>query len=282
VTTGGFGTHHGLATTLLGRSLGMATTIVVVPQPVTEHVREQLRAMLAFGAELRPAGGVASAALQVARALARAALRGERPSYLPTGGSSPLGDVGLVSAACELADQVAAGALPEPREVYVAVGSGGTLSGLVLGAKLAGLRTRFVGVLVTDILPPSPARLARLAAATLRLLRRLAPDLPAVRVGAEDFALTRAQLGPGYGAATPAALAAAETARAAGLRLETVYTSKCLAELLERLRAGRAEPPVLLWNTYNSVDFWRDAPAAPPRAAVPRALRRLLDPEPAR
>ena len=64
ITTGGIGTHHGLATAIFGRALGMKTTVVVVPQPVTEHVREQLRALLSFGAELLPARGVPGAALQ--------------------------------------------------------------------------------------------------------------------------------------------------------------------------------------------------------------------------
>jgi len=276
VTTGGIGTHHGLATTLLARSQGIATTIAVVPQPVTDHVRDQLNAMWDCGAEIVPASGVGSAALQVARVLARSALRGERPSFVPTGGTSALGDIGFVSAACELADQIEAGALPEPREIYVPVGSGGTLSGLVLGARLAGLRARFVGVLVTDILPPSPARLARLAAATLRRLRGLAPSLPALRIDAEDFALTGRQLGAGYGAPTEAARAAAEAARAAGLRLEMVYTAKCLAELLERWREGRTEAPLLFWHTYSSADFRRASPAAPDRGPLPAALRRLL------
>jgi D-cysteine desulfhydrase len=277
VTTGGLGTHHGLATALLARSQGMATTIVLVPQPVTGHVRQQLEAMWAAGAELVPARGVASAVPQVLRVLARSALRGERPRLVPTGGTSALGDIGFVSAACELADQMEAGALPEPREVYVPVGSGGTLSGLVLGARLAGLRTRFVGVVVTDILPPSPARLARLAAATLRRLRHHAPSLPALRIAPEDFTLTSRQLGAGYGAPTEAAAAAASAARAAGLRLEPVYTSKCLAEALQRLREGSAETPLLFWHTYSSVGLARASAAALRPGPLPAALQRLLD-----
>jgi D-cysteine desulfhydrase len=182
VTTGGLGTHHGLATTILARDRGLATTVVLVPQPVTGHVREQLAAMLAFGAELRFARGVPGAAAQVLRTLAASAARGERPVLVPTGGSSALGDVGLVSAAFELAEQVEAGVLPAPAEIYVPVGSGGTLSGLLLGARLAGLRSRLVGVLVTDILPPGPRRVVRLAHATLARLRRLAPESPAVRL----------------------------------------------------------------------------------------------------
>ncbi|HSJ96737.1 MAG TPA: pyridoxal-phosphate dependent enzyme, partial [Myxococcota bacterium] len=177
VTTGGIGTHHGLATTVLGRSLGMATTVVCVPQPLSDHVREQLTGMLAFGAEIRFARSVPGAAARTAGALVRARLAGERPLLVPTGGTSALGDIGFVSAAFELAEQVEAGLLPAPAEIYVPVGSGGTLSGLVLGLALARLRARVVGVLVTDILPPGARRVTRLARATLARLRRLDPSL---------------------------------------------------------------------------------------------------------
>ena len=276
VTTGGIGTHHGLATAVFGRALGMATTVVVVPQPVTEHVREQVRALLAFGAELRPAGGVAGAALEVVRSFALATLRGEKPFWVPTGGSSGLADLGFVSAAFELAEQIEAGVLPEPHEIFVPIGSGGTLAGLVLGAKLAALRARLVGVLVTDILPPGPPRLARLARASLALLRRFDASVPDVGIEAADFEVTRAQLGPGYGATTPAAEAALIVAREAGLALETTYTAKCFAEVLARLADGRARTPVLFWNTYNGADLWKSAPASASAPPVPPRIARWL------
>jgi D-cysteine desulfhydrase len=272
VTTGGIGTHHGLATALFGRLLDMRTTIVVVPQPPTPHVREQLRALQAAGAELRPARGVLAAAGQVIRVFARATARGERPFWVSTGGSSPIGTIGFVSAAFELADQIVARELPEPAEIHLPVGSGGTFAGLVLGARLAGLRGRIVGVLVTDILPPGPRRLARLANATLALLRRCDPSLPDVRVTAGDFAIERAQLGAGYGAPTASGDEAAALARDAGLALEPTYTAKCLAAALARLRAGAAGP-ILFWNTYGPTP-----PAAPggSEAALPRAIQRWI------
>ena len=156
------------------------------------------------------------------------------------------------------------------------VGSGGTFAGLVLGAKLAGLRARVIGVLVNDILPPGPVRLARLARASLALLRRYEPSLPAVTITAADFEVARAQLGPGYGATTPAAEAAAAICHDAGLALETTYTAKCMAEVIARLGDGRACTPVLFWNTYNAVDFWSAAPARVPDDRMPRTIRRWL------
>jgi len=276
VTTGGIGTHHGLATAILGRSLGMATTVICVPQPLTKHVLEQLEAMLAFGAELRFARSVPGAAVQTVRALARSALAGERPQLVPTGGSSPIGDIGFVSAAFELAEQIETGVLPAPNEIYLPVGSGGSLSGLALGARLAGLRARILGVLVTDILPPGPRRIAALARATLARLRRLDPTLPAVAIGPADFEITRAQIGPGYGAETEAGRSAAQRASSAGLTLEQTYTAKCLAELLARQTDGRARSPSLFWNSYNSIDFWTHGPARPGLDGLPASLRRWI------
>lgn len=276
LTTGGIGTHHGLATAILGRSLGMATTVVCVPQPLTKHVLEQLEAMLAFGAELRFARSVPGAAVQTVRALVRSALAGERPQLVPTGGSSALGDIGFVSAAFELAEQIEAGVAPAPNEIYLPIGSGGSLSGLALGARLAGLRARIIGVLVTDILPPGPRRIAALARATLARLRRLDPTLPAVSIGPADFEITRAQLGPGYGAETEAGRTTAKRASAAGLMLEQTYTAKCLSELLAREADGRAKPPLLFWNSYNSVDFWAHAPVRPGLDGLPPSLRQWI------
>lgn len=273
VTSGGIGTHHGLATAILGRSLGMTTTVVCVPQPLTGHVRDQLDAMLAFGAEIHFARGVPGVAAHILITLAHARLAGERPLLVPTGGSSGLGDVGYVAAAFELAEQVAAGALPAPAEVYVPLGTGGTLSGLALGLALAGLRTRVVGVLVTDILPPGARRVRALARATLARLRRLDRTLPDVALGGDAFEIVRTQLGPGYGAATDAGREALAVARDTGLALETTYTAKCLAELLARLRDGRARTPALFWNTYNSIDYRAQAPAGPGLEALPASLR---------
>jgi D-cysteine desulfhydrase len=275
VTTGGLGTHHGLATSVLGRAAGLATTLVLVDQPVTAEVRESLALFAAYGAELRHGRGVAGAAVEVVRALAAATARGERPVLVPTGGSGATGNLGFVSAALELAEQVAARALPAPAEIFVAVGSGGTCAGLVAGLRLAGLQARVVPVRVSDVLPPSPRALARAARATLRRLRGADPSVPRIEVAPADFALVLRQLGSGYGAPTEAAREAVERAREAGVTLETTYTAKCLAELLARAREGRlAQGPVLFWNTFNAVDVAARAPR-PPAAALPARFARI-------
>ena len=276
VTTGGLGTHHGLATCILAREAGLRTTVVMVDQPVTAEVQHSLLLHAAWGAQLRWGRNIPGTAAQVLRTLAVATARGERPRLVPPGGSSASGQLGFVSAALELAEQVRAGELPEPAELYVSVGTGGTLAGLVAGLALAGLRTRVVGVLVTDILPPSPRKLARMASSALRGLRRRLPRIPQAEFGAGDFEFVRSQLGAGYGAATEAARAAVAQAAGHGLRLETTYTGKCLAALIERTRARPPAGPVLFWNTFNAVDVEKGAPSPLDPGALPRSLRGLL------
>jgi D-cysteine desulfhydrase len=252
---------------------------VLLRQPVTPDVRRALLLDAAYGADLVYGANVAGTAAQVLRVLAVSALRGERPFLVATGGSSTRGTVGFVSAALEVAEQVRAGALPAPAQVYVAVGTGGTLAGLVAGFKLARLETRVVGVLVTDILPPSPRSLARGARAVLRWLRRAEPRIPEVGVSPADIDLVRNQLGAGYGSPTAAArdAVAAAAATTAGLELETTYTGKCLAAIRERASRGELpDAPVLFWNTYNGVDIAALAPRPLDPAAVPASFREFI------
>jgi D-cysteine desulfhydrase len=277
VTTGALGSNHGLATTIVGRDAGLATTLVLLRQPITPDVRRALLLDAAYGADLVYGANVAGTAAQVLRVLAASALRGERPFLVATGGSSIRGMVGFVSAALEVAEQVRAGTIPAPAQVYVAVGTGGTLAGLVAGFKLARLGVRVVGVLVTDILPPSRRSLAGRARAVLRWLRRAEPRIPEVDVSPADFDLVRDQLGAGYGAPTPAARDAVDAAAAGGLELETTYTGKCLAAIRERAARGELpEAPVLFWNTYNGVDVAALAPRPLDPAALPAGFRQFL------
>ncbi len=275
ITVGGIGTHHGLATAVCARSAGMRTILVLLPQPVTPHVRRCLLLDHALGAELPLANGPAGVAVRAVQLIARGWLRGDPPAAIPTGGTSALGTLGYVNAALELAEQVHAGLLPEPDDIFVPLGSGGTVAGLLLGCALAGLKSRVTGVLVTDILPPSPARLARIARACAR---RLAPDVPAVAIDGHDLRVERGWVGAGYGAPTPEAEEArALLERLEHVTLETTYTAKCLAALLrladtDAYRGRR----LLFWNTFSGIDPGAALGPLPDERALPPEFQRLL------
>jgi D-cysteine desulfhydrase len=263
ITGGALGTNHGLATALFGRELGLATILVLVPQPVDHHVELQLERMEAAGAEIHRAPATLRAFALAAGLICASAARGRGIPYLILpGGSTPRGCVGYVEAGLELGEQVHAGALPEPSHVVVALGSGGTLAGLLVGLRLAGLRSRAVGVLVNDLTPVSAAGVARLARRTLRFLRRRGAKLPDLDLSGADVAVETAWLGPGYGHPTPEAARAIELLWPMGVALEPVYTGKAMAALLALNREGAfGAGPVLYWHTYRAPDRETPPPA---------------------
>ena len=246
-TVGGIGTHWGLACALYGREHGLRTLLGLVDQPVDDHVRAQLARLADSGAEVhrfRTAGRLRLAAPWL---LARGTSRGRLPWYLPAGGSNPHGTLGYVETALELAAQVADGELPEPATVVVPVGSGGTAAGLVLGLRLAGLRTRVLGVVVNDAFRLDAVVLARLARRTGDLLRdHGAGVMPTV--AADDLTARSDWLGSTYGDPTPASTRMVAAGTRAGMELEPVYTGKALAAVADL--AGELPGPVLWLNTH--------------------------------
>lgn len=241
-TVGGIGTHWGLACALYARDHGIATVLGLVDQPVDDHVREQLARLEASGARLHRYPSPLRLRLAAPYLLAR-----YRPWYLPAGGSNTFGTLAYVDVALEIAAQVAAGDLPEPGTVVVPVGSGGTVTGLALGLRLAGLDTRVLGVVVNDMLRLDAVAMARLARRTVQLLaERGLADVPAVTES--DFDLRPDWLGTTYGDPTPASVAEVRRAGDEGLELEPVYTGKALAAV--RDLGDTLAGPVLWLNTH--------------------------------
>jgi len=279
ITFGAIGTNHGLATALYAREQGLRTVLLLVDQPVTDRVRAQIWRLQQAGAVLHRTRTVPRTVALALLAMLRYAdwRRARLPYLLPTGGSSPLGAVGFVNAAVELADQIAAGELPEPAHIFVALGSGGTAAGLLVGLRLAGLRSRLVPVVVSDVVPMKSETVTRLASRTAKLLRRRGAALPLGDVGPEEVTVLSDWLGGGYGHPTPAAARAEELVRETeGLELEGVYTAKTVAALVDLVEAGQLrEGPVLYWHTFNALPLPFGPPTAEDIQRLPRAFRGL-------
>ena len=250
LTVGGIGTHWGLACARYGAEHGFETVLGLVEQPVDDHVREQWARLVASPARIHRFATPSRLRSAVPLLMARYAFGGGRPRlpwYLPAGGSNPFGTLGYVDAALEIAAQVEAGDLPEPGTVVVPVGSGGTVAGLALGLRIAGLRTRVPGAVVNDSLPLDAPTLVRLANATGDLLReRGATDVPTLSV--DDLDARTDWLGATYGDPTPASVAMVEAAARQGMQLEPVYTGKALAAVADL--GTRLPGPVLWLNTH--------------------------------
>ncbi len=251
LTFGGLGTNWGLATARYARAHGLHTALALVDQPVDQHVQEQLARLRDSGASLYFTHTKVRTVASLPRLLSRHSSGSRPPLLVPAGGSSPLGTLGYVEVAFEIAAQVHDGALPEPTHIVVPIGSGGTTAGLLLGLRLAGLRTRVLGVVVNDKLRLDSRTLLGLSQRSARLLRKRGANLGRISLTEDALTLTRDWLGPGYGHATPESQKARESATGTeGLELDLVYTAKAMAATREMNGAGFfGNGPVLFLNT---------------------------------
>jgi 1-aminocyclopropane-1-carboxylate deaminase/D-cysteine desulfhydrase-like pyridoxal-dependent ACC family enzyme len=247
ITVGAAGSHHALATTLYGKRLGFEVTLVLFPQPLTDHVREILLQDVAHGAELRFTRRMETVPTALFTAIMR--YRRERAVVIPAGGSDPIGTLGYVNAALELAEQIELGLLPSPKTIVVAAGTLGTAAGLALGFSIAGVTVRINAVRITSRLVTNERVLMRLIRGAEDILRRAGgPHGHAERAFA-SVELQHDFLGRGYGVSTEAAASAAQMLATLGIHLDQTYTAKAAAALLAYAKS--ADGPALFWHTLS-------------------------------
>jgi 1-aminocyclopropane-1-carboxylate deaminase/D-cysteine desulfhydrase-like pyridoxal-dependent ACC family enzyme len=258
LTSGGIGSHHVLATCVYARELGLAPAAVQFPQPVTDHVRENLRALASTDPDLTLAGSVYRMPYHYLR-MRLTARRDDELYYVPTGGSSPTGTLGFVEAAGELERQIRRGELPEPDVIVVPASSGGTLAGLQVGLDQTSLETRVVGVRVVEWYAGNRFSVARLANSTASLL-----GLPA-NYGWRDVDLLSGYLGEGYAEPSARGERAQTIAADYDIELDPTYTAKTVAAIAGEFDDER----VLYWHTLSS--------RQPEPLSTDAALERLPD-----
>lgn len=151
--------------------------------------------------------------------------RGKRPYVIPVGGSNPLGAFGYISCVDELIKQTEALALSFDH-IVVACGSGGTLAGLAIGHRLAGLTSKLHVVGVCD----SPAVFyehVREVANDLGISREIFGDV-------EEWCTVYAGQGIGYAKSTPEELNyMVSVSRKTGIILDPVYSGKALYHFVQ-------------------------------------------------
>ncbi len=251
-TLGVTGSHHIAKTAWHARQLGMAALAAVVDQPPAEYVRQNIALGLAAGAKYIRANRLTLLPRFIAGYLGAWRREGRRPYLIPPGGTSPLACLGHLSAALELKEQIDAGLLPEPDFLYVPLGSLGTAAGLLSGCKLAGLRTRLVGVVVSHRWYCTPSRWTRLARRVLRLIRRNDAAAAQPYISRSDVSVVTTALGAGYARPTESASRlAAEFHAAEGIELDGTYTAKTLDGAMRFIDRNVCRKSThLFWHTY--------------------------------
>ncbi len=249
------GSHHVAKTAWHARRFGIGTAAVVLPQPHAHYVQGNIQTGLDAGARYVRANTLTllpKLTLELLRA--RLGRFAGRVYFLPAGGSSLPACVGHVNAAFELKQQIEAGQLPEPDFIYVALGSLGTAAGLLVGCKLAGLRTRLVGVVTSYRWYCTSRRWARLARRLARFIRRLDPSVPKMKMNRLDVSVIGTALGRGYAQPTEEATRLREAFREdEGIELDTTYTAKTLDGAMQFINSGSLHHKThLFWHTYQA------------------------------
>lgn len=271
-SVGAIGSGHLVALTAAARRLDRAVEADVFFEPPNPAVLANLAFVASGPSALRFHAGRAGLVL----ALAPRWLRGRPVGWIPPGGTNADGMLGVVRAGLELAGQVARGELPAPDDVFVAAGTGGTAAGLAVGLGLGGLRPTVHAVVVVERPMLGRRKLERLIRAVRARLEGLRPgplpDPAPIRV-------VRGFVGPGYGRASEASVAACGRLDAHGVPLEAIYGGKAMAALLDQAPRGRN---VLFWVTSHGGDLpasdrWRDRlPASLTRRLAGPSRRGLL------
>ena len=226
-TTGGAQSNHAMLTAAAARRLGMTPILILKQRGVTACRGNQLLEKL-MGVDVRfmdtdDYADIYAEMDRVGQSLGKAYYK------IPCGGSNALGSLGYVACAREIARQGV-----DFAHLVCAEGSGGTMAGLALGAKLYLPGTKVHGMMV-DTDPFEEI--------TLRLMREAAALLDAkLDISAADFSL-RDMCGPGYAIpSTEGDEAVRLMAETEGIFLDPVYTGKAFAGLLAMAKEGAFAP----------------------------------------
>ena len=226
-TTGGAQSNHAMLTAAAARKMGITPILILKKRGVTAMQGNQLLERL-MGVDVRFMD--TDSYDDIYAEMDRVGKEMGVPYYkIPCGGSNALGTLGYVDCVREVAQQGCAF-----DHIVCAEGSGGTMAGLALGAKLHMPQARVHGMMVdTDPFEEITLRLMREAAALLG---------EEMEITKEDFAL-RDLCGPGYAIASKEGNAAvAMMAENEGIFLDPVYTGKAFAGLIQLAKEGTFKP----------------------------------------
>jgi D-cysteine desulfhydrase len=166
-------------------------------------------------------------------------------TWIPAGGSTPLGILGHVNAGLELVAQADAGLLPMPSTVVVPLGTGGTVAGLTLAFAMAQRPVRVVAVRVVPRLVANLKHVRRLIDGTAKLIERYTHVVVA-RPADDAVVVLHSEYGGAYGRETPSGRAAADRLKTAyGIALDATYSAKAFAQTLTLV--NHANGPTLFW-----------------------------------
>ena len=239
ITTGALQSNHCRQTAAAAAKFGFDCILVLVGEPPA-HASANLLLDQLFGAKIIWAvKGYRDAKLE--ETFKNVIAEGHKPYLVPYGGSNSTGALGYAFAMDEFVGQGV-----KADWILFASSSGGTQSGMVLGARLFNYPGKLLGISVDEPQAVLQEHVAKLASETSeRFGPRIEFTLGQVLVNA-DYA------SPSYGIMTGAERESIQLfAKYEGLLLDPVYTGRAAAGLIDLIRKGffKKEETVLFWHT---------------------------------
>lgn len=225
-TTGGAQSNHAMLTAACANKIGMTPILILKKKGVTDKKGNRLLESL-MGTDVRFMD--TNSYDDIYAEMDRVGESLKKPYYkIPCGGSNALGTVGYVNCVKEIAEQ----GFTFDR-IICAEGSGGTMAGLALGAKIFMPSCRVTGMMVdTDPFDEITPRLMREAAEILKA---------DIEITKDDFDLID-MCGPGYAVASREGNEAVSLmAEKEGIFLDPVYTGKAFAGLVQMAKEGKLQ-----------------------------------------
>src|SRR5471032_368484 len=238
ITTGGHQSNHARMVAAAARKFGMKPVLVLRGNPPETYQGNLLLDKL-FGAELEflDPDGYFTQIVDAMQAHADAATaRGEKALIIPLGGATPLGALGYVRAVEELDAQLKARGQRPPDVIVAPTGSGGTLAGLLVGARQYWPQTKIVGISVSAKAQWFQDRISTMAQDCADLLEWPQQWTP------EDIWIEDEFVGTAYGVPSEGGIEAIyRVAQAEGVLLDPVYTGKAMHGLISLVEQGKIE-----------------------------------------
>lgn len=248
ITEGAVQSNHCRQTAAAAARFGFACTLVLTGERPNRSNGNLLLDNL-FGAELVFTNSE-DAEATMHKVFQEKQSQGKNPYLIPLGGSTPTGAVGYVYAMRELMEQGC-----NPDWILFATGSGGTQAGLMVGARLFGIRGKILGISVSKPGVDLEKGAADLATKVADFLgEKMSFDSTQMLINSD-------YTGKGYGIMGEAEREAISLfAKTEGLLLDPVYTGRAAAGMIDLIRKGFFKPSetVLFWHTGGTPALFAD------------------------
>lgn len=158
---------------------------------------------------------------------------GKIPYIIPLGAANPLGNLGYITAIKELKDQSEKSDI-NIDYIVLAVGTGGTQAGIELGLRFFQMNAKVYGISVSRHTKPKSKEIADLCNRTIDFF-----ELECPRFFLDEVTVNYDYIGKGYAIPTKECIKAIyTTARTEGIILDSVYTGKAMAGLIDLIKKG--------------------------------------------